>query len=409
MKTSTLSPVAPSQRFVILDALRGFALLGICLANYPEFSLYTFLPAEAADAMPLATADRWARCLLYALVDGKFYTLFSLLFGIGFSIIMGNALRKGADGMRIFYRRMAVLTVIGLLHLMLLWSGDILMLYALLGMLLPLFRNASNRSLLTWAAVLLLLPACVDAVQALCGFDLSAPAVERQWEWCARFGITEDNFAYWLRDARDYTGVLQFLVQGAWERMYEFIEGNRYFKVLGLFLVGFWIGRNRLYVKLDDLRPRLRLVTLVGLLWSLPLSALYSWSAVGGHPWGKMAHTLLYTLSVYPLALAYLTALCLLFLLTKEARLWRWIAAPGRMALSNYIGQTLVGILLFYGVGLGWGASAGLLHTELIALAVYALQVLCSRLWLARFAFGPLEWLWRMLTYGKPLSLRQRR
>ncbi|MCD8266028.1 MAG: DUF418 domain-containing protein, partial [Prevotellaceae bacterium] len=189
---------------------------------------------------------------------------------------------------------------------------------------------------------------------------------------------------------------------------YEFIEGNRYFKVLGLFLVGFWIGRNRLYAKLDDMRPRLRLITLWGLLWSFPLSVLYAWSAVNAHPWGKVAHTLLYTLSVYPLALVYLTALCLLFLRTKNAAPWRWIAAPGRMALSNYISQTLVGILLFYGVGLGWGASTGLLHTELIALAVYAAQVLCSKLWLTTFSFGPLEWLWRMLTYGKALSIRQR-
>ncbi len=137
MTTHTLSPVRSSERYVILDALRGFALLGICMANFPEFSLFTFLKPEAAAALPTAAIDRFVRYLTYVFVDGKFYTLFSLLFGIGFSLIITHAMQKGADGFRIFYRRMTVLAVIGFLHLMFIWSGDILMLYALLGLLLP--------------------------------------------------------------------------------------------------------------------------------------------------------------------------------------------------------------------------------------------------------------------------------
>lgn len=156
MTTHTLSPVRSSERYVILDALRGFALLGICMANFPEFSLFTFLKPEAAAALPTAAIDRFVRYLTYVFVDGKFYTLFSLLFGIGFSLIITHAMQKGADGFRIFYRRMTVLAVIGFLHLMFIWSGDILMLYALLGLLLPCFRHVSDRGLLTWAAVLLL-------------------------------------------------------------------------------------------------------------------------------------------------------------------------------------------------------------------------------------------------------------
>ena len=164
MNNERMAPVKTSERYVILDALRGFAILGICAANYPEFSLYTFQGKEITDAMPTADIDRVLRFLLYFLVDGKFYTLFSLLFGIGFSIIISNAARKGANGFRIFYRRMALLTLIGFLHLMFIWSGDILMLYALLGMCLPLLRNASDRGLLRTAAFFLLLPIAVDAV-----------------------------------------------------------------------------------------------------------------------------------------------------------------------------------------------------------------------------------------------------
>ena len=140
------APVAVRQRYIILDALRGFALLGIVLANFPEFSLWTFLSDEAQAALPTAALDRGCHWLLYLLVDGKFYTLFSLLFGMGFSIIIANAARRGADGFRIFYRRMTVLLLIGLVHLLFLWSGDILALYALMGMLLPLFRHQDIRT-----------------------------------------------------------------------------------------------------------------------------------------------------------------------------------------------------------------------------------------------------------------------
>ena len=133
MNKNNLSPVKPSERYVILDALRGFALIGICLANYPEFSLYTFQPADVAAAMPSAGIDRIVRFLQYVFVDGKFYTLFSLLFGMGFSIIISHAAQRGPGGFKLFYRRMAVLLLIGFIHLMFIWSGDILMLYALMG------------------------------------------------------------------------------------------------------------------------------------------------------------------------------------------------------------------------------------------------------------------------------------
>ena len=150
------------QRIVILDALLGFALLGIILANFPEFSLWTFQSERVQQAMDTAAADSTVAWLLSLLVDGKFYLNFSVLFGIGFSIILENAVKRGANGMHIFYRRMTVLAVIGLLHMMLLWSGDILLLYALMGMLLPLFRRCSDRSLLGWAVFFLLLPVGID-------------------------------------------------------------------------------------------------------------------------------------------------------------------------------------------------------------------------------------------------------
>lgn len=251
MNKSDLSPVRSSERYVILDALRGFALLGIAMANFPEFSLYTFMSSEDTATLPLSGVDQWVRYLLYFFVDGKFYTIFSLLFGIGFSIIFENVARKGGNALSVFYRRMIVLALIGFVHLMFIWSGDILLLYALLGMLLPPLRKLSNRSLLTVAFILLLIPVVVDFLCEVTQLRLSEPAVRMQQVYCTKFGITDENFAYWLHDARSYGEVFQFLIQGAWVRMQEFIDGNRYFKVLGLFLLGFYIGRQHLYARLE--------------------------------------------------------------------------------------------------------------------------------------------------------------
>ena len=408
MEKVRYSPVKPSERYVILDALRGFALIGIILANYPEFSLYTFQSAETAASMPSAGIDRVVRFLQYFLVDGKFYTLFSLLFGIGFSIIISHAAERGDGGFRLFYRRMAVLVLIGFVHLMFIWSGDILMLYALMGMALPLFRGVSDKALFRWAAFFVLLPVFVDAATSLLGVSLSAPAVRAQWHYCRMYGITEENFGYWLRDADTYREVFQFLVQGALVRVQEFVDGNRYFKVMGLFILGFYIGRRKLYADLSSHKALLRRVATVGFAVGLPLSVVYAWSAVGGHPFGTVGHSVLYLVSVYPLGLAYMSGLCLLYLRSRNARLWRWLAAPGRMALTNYIGQSVVGMFLFYGIGLGLGASVGLATTELIALGVFALQVLFSKFWLHYCQFGPLEWVWRMLNYGRTFCLWNR-
>lgn len=403
--TGSAMPVKASERYMILDILRGFALMGIAVANFPEFALYTFLPGEAVAAMPTAKADCVARWVHYMLIDGKFYTIFSLLFGIGFSIIISNAMCRGADGLKIFYRRMAILAAIGLLHLMLLWSGDILLLYALMGMLLPLFRNATDRIILSWAVAMLLLPVAVDTAAQLAGIYLSAPVVEMQQHCCSLYGITDANFAYWLRDAADYHAVHQFLVQGALVRVQEFIDGNRYFKVLGLLLIGYCIGRHRLYARLEEFRPLLRRLAVGCLAAGLPLSAIYAWSAVAGHPWGNACHSVLYVLSVYPTGMAYVALLCLTYLRVRGCIVFRMFAAPGCMALTCYIGQSVVGILIFYGIGLGLGASMGLVQVIAVAVATFVVQALLCAVWLRWFRFGPLEWIWRMLTYGKTFSL----
>ena len=344
-------PTTAKERYVVIDALRGLALLGIALANFPEFALWTFLSADEQSAMSTAGVDRIVRFLQYMLVDGKFYTIFSLLFGVGFALILSR------HPVSLFVRRMAILTVIGVCHLMFIWSGDILLLYAIGGLLLPLCLRLNDKQLLMLAACLILIPVGLDALTEYAGFDFAGPFYNLWWTEASRQGITEENFATWLRDADSYPQMFAFLLQGACERIWEFVSGHRLPKVVGLFIIGYLIGKHQLYAKLDEYHSLLRRLCRYALSWGLPASALYAWSATEGHPWGLTIHSLLYTVSVLPLAFGYI-------------------------------------------VGFGLGCSMGLIYIELTALVVFVVQIVVSGWWLQWFNFGPLEWIWRMLTYG---------
>ncbi len=397
--------VIPKQRHIILDALRGIALLGICLANYSEFSLYSFQDSQVTDAMPTAGIDTAVRYFQYIFIDGKFYTLFSLLFGIGFSIILANAAQNNRNGLTVFYRRMTVLLFIGLFHLVFLWAGDILILYAFVGFFLPLFRHLPGKKIISYAVILLLFPVVIDAGVEIFGWNLAAPAIAATGYLHDQYGITNENFPVWLAESRSYLDVLKFNIAGSFIRMQEFIDGNRAFKVLGLFLIGFCIGRKRIYANLDENKEMLRKVMGYGFLIGLPTSVLYAWSGMNGHPFGLALHSFIYAISVVPLAFAYIAAICLAYLRNKEHPLFGLFAAPGRMALTNYLMQSVFGIIIFYGIGLGLGARTGLVYAELIAIAVFTVQIIYSYQWLNYYRFGPLEWIWRMLTYGRRLNI----
>ena len=398
-------PTTAKERHVILDALRGLALLGIALANFPEFALWTFLSADEQQAMTTADIDGVVRYMQYLLVDGKFYTIFSLLFGVGFSLILSR------HPVSLFMRRMLLLAVIGFCHLMFIWSGDILLLYACGGLLLPLFIRLKDKALLAVAVVLIVLPVGLDALTEYAGIDFARPFYDAWWAEASRQGITEENFATWLRDADSYPKMFAFLCQGACERMWEFVEGHRLPKVVGLFMLGYLIGKHRLYARFEELP--LRKVCFVAFAVGVPMSILYAWSATHGHPWGQTVHSLLYAASVIPMAAGYVTAMCMWYQICQlsarpkdacyqwDARIFNWLAAPGRMALSNYISQSLVGVLLFYGLGFGLGCSFGLVYVELTGFAVFVLQIVICKWWFRHFRFGPLEWVWRMLTYGR--------
>ena len=405
--TSTPTSQPVKKRIISLDALRGFALLGIAAANFPEFSLWTFLDEESQLKMKTGSLDIIVRAFQYMFVDGKFYTIFSILFGIGFSIIISHAMEKGANGFRIFYRRMVLLLLIGLFHLLFIWSGDILMLYAAIGMLLPLFRNCNPKTILKFAVFFLTLPILVEILRTVTHFNPADLLYSAWWQTAYSYGINENNFASWLLKSDTYSDVHAFLMQGAVERMWEFVLGQRYFKVLGLFLLGYYIGKQQIFKYLDENLALLIKVAKICCCVGLPLSMVYVWRSMSLQPLGQVFHTIIYTFSVYPLGIAYMSLISIIYVKTKASSIWQILAYPGRMALTCYILQSTFGMIIFYGIGLGLGMTSGLFFTEIVAVLVFTIEIVLSAFWLKFFNFGPLEWIWRMLTYGKVFKIRK--
>lgn len=405
------TPASLKERAEILDILRGIALFGICMANYPALSLYVFQTPELKAAMPTASIDKWLPYIHFAFFDGKFYSLFSLLFGIGFSIIL---LKKGKDGksrLPFFYRRLLALAVIGLAHALLLWEGDILFLYALIGMLLPLFRNVKDKTLIiTWAA-LIFSPVLFDLFKGLTENKYNpANYFERKAiETSTYFGITENNFRNWHAVHTDYSSMFDANRANFFWRWQGLLNSNRLPKVLGMFLLGFYVGRKMIYARLEENIPLLKKVQRWGFIIGLPFSFAHAYTemnSLGEGPIGLL-HALFYALSVVPLSLAYTATICLWYLKPKGRERLRIFSAPGRMALTNYIMQTVTAVCIFYGIGLGLGAKTGVFYVFLISIGVYILQVIYSNVWLKYFEYGPVEWIWRQVTYGKRLKLRR--
>lgn len=411
METATTNPVSLSERAHILDILRGIALLGICLANYRSFSLYVFQTSEVINQLPTARIDEWVSYFHFIFIDGKFYSLFSLLFGIGFSIILLRTKAKGF-GLSIFYRRIVILLLMGLAHLLLLWDGDILMLYALIGLFLPLFRNVSDRKLIFIWVLLILFPIFMDLIKVLTDnqWNVAKPLEKVALAADDVRGITDTNWRTWFLDHPTYADLLRFNQSGILWRYQGLLENNRIFKVLGMFLLGLYVGRKLIYRKLEENKSLLKKVQLYGFAVGLPLSVAHAYLSLDGHYLPEafaLMDTATYAFSVVPLCLAYTCTICLWFLNGSNRKLLQLFSAPGRMALSNYILQTILGILIFYGLGFGLGYKFGLIFILLIAVGVYGLEIVFSHLWLRHFNYGPLEWIWRQLTYGKKFPLRK--
>jgi len=406
------APVNPDERLRLLDALRGFALLGIFLINVGDFALFPLMPVEDRAELPLGSLTQLAATVSLVLVRAKFYTIFSFLFGLGFAMLLARAASRGADFPRLYGRRLAVLLAIGAVHMTLIWHGDILAVYALLGFLLPRFARVSDRGLLIWAAALFAAPAAVRAVIVLSGGALDPGSPLRaasQWLDRRLLGTTEDAALLAVLQSGDLLLLLKYNLAGPLYRLSELCSSLRLPRVLGAFLLGVYAGRRRILEDAAAHRDRLRRV----LIWCLPVglaaNAVLAAMSSPGRPPGapvRIAEDLV-SAGVVPLALAYIAGFALLWLRPSARRGLAWFAPAGRMALTNYLAQSVIGIFVFYGVGLGLGGRVGSAAAALIAIVVFAVQVLLSALWLRRYRYGPVEWMWRSLAYGRRQPLQR--
>ena len=412
MPAQQISPVSLSERSDILDVLRGLALLGVLLDNVFGFTGWGFLTQANREALSTWPADGVIGLLEQTFINGKFYSLFSLLFGIGFSIILIRNEQKGINPLKIFYRRLFILLIIGAGHLFLLWEGDILFLYALIGMLLPLFRKCSDKTLLIWAVALIASPILFDIVSVFFHYkngnflEAMAQSIDKK----TGLPIDDTYGQYLYKDGSGWQEWRNWQASG-WLYRYSYIlDSNRIPKVLGMFLIGFYAGRKMIYANLENYVSIFKLLRRWGFIIGIPSAiACTYFEFFGKHIPDAMglAHTIFYAISVVPLCLAYVSVICLQWIKMKGNSKWKILAPMGRMALTNYLLQTILGITIYYGIGLGFGGNIGPTIFIPVSLGVYVLQIIYSTWWLKHFNYGPFEWIWRMLTYGKILPLKK--
>ncbi len=401
--TGAYGPTRGAERLLVLDALRGFALFGVLLVNLRDLSLFGFLSETARAGLVTARSDHWLDLAMTALVDVKAFTIFTLLFGVGFAMQAQRASAAGADMSR-YVRRLLVLLAIGLLHAYLLWWGDILRLYALLGLLLLPLARLRARTL-----------AVLGIFVAVFATPLLRPMMAA---WLPSTESSEAASAAALTAFQSPSWPLMLranLTHDIWTRITAW---GLPFYVLGRLLVGAALGKSGVLWEPQKHRRFWKRLLIVLLPLGIALTAfvmLRDHGAFGPlEGWWRSEQARALTRvsrsgASLALGLAYVAIFVLLFELPGWRRWLQLFAPVGRMALTNYLMQTVVALALFYGVGLGIGPRFGLVGVLASGVLIFLAQIAMSRWWLARFHFGPVEWLWRNLTYGHRQPMQRER
>ncbi|MBS1787534.1 MAG: DUF418 domain-containing protein [Acidobacteria bacterium] len=381
-------PIIATERVVALDVLRGVALLGVLLINLDS----GFRGSLFAHILNFHTHPGWANhatdLVLAWIFQFKAFTLFSFLFGVGAGVQMERTAKRGRRTARFLFRRFTVLFAIGLFHMLLIWNGDILTLYAVCGLLLIPFIRLSCRWLAIAGIAVILLSPYLPFFGSL--FP-SETAIRTQAELATRIYATGSFTEIMSLRFNEAVHFISPLLIGVLPRTF------------GLMLLGIAAWRGRLVQQPVEHRKLLwGIVAIAGSLGALT-TTLELWAKeTGNQP--LAAFDWLYSYSAVLLAFAYGAGLLLCFGRGLEERrgwLARLFSAVGQMALTNYLTQSVIFSLLFYGFGFGLFGKPGSASATGIGLAVFAVQLAISDWWLLRFRFGPVEWLWRSLTYGR--------
>lgn len=392
-----------SERIVVVDVLRAVALLGIVI-THAEMGFLAG-PGPGQDFMQFSALDGTVRKWVYILIESKFFSIFSFLFGLSFAIQLSNAARKGSPFAGRFAWRLTILFVIGLAH-QLLFNGDILMIYAALGFLLiPLGRVRSGVLLVT--ALLLLLNA-PGLVQGVANIDAAPPTPEQQRENERVNAVFSEGGKQLYLSTK--TGALSEIAHVNYSHglemkwLYQWSSG-RLWITFGCFLLGVCAGRANLFRDTESNRRFFRHLLIYGGGVAVSSTALGMFYTPGG-AWSGMFMQFVSGLQKATLAAAYVAAVTLLYWKNSRGVL-SYLAPLGKMGLTTYLLQSVFLAVTFYGVGFGLMGETGSTVAVGLGTALFIVQVFIARWWLKRFSMGPVEWLWRSLTQlrWQPLSL----
>ncbi len=424
------APVAESQRLKLIDALRGVALLGILLMNIPGFSMPDYSSEDYRNDP--TNVNFWVSAVISIFFEGKMRALFGMIFGAGVVLFIMKKEQTGTPVTLLFYRRMFWLVIFGLIHAhLILWIGDILYLYGICGMLVYLFRNVKPIYLVLGVPLVALVQFGANAafyhhvrsiriayVEASAVKAQNKPLSEVQQKAMEQWREIEKKLIPSREDAKentrrmksDYSTIANYLrpIAFDFQTKYLIIEvwDSLALMLLGLalyrwsFLSGHWSNRN--YWK----------VLIIGYTIGLPLVIYSFWHS---HVHNPNLEAMLRRLEdvpiqwtglIYPfqrilLVMAHASALILMYKSGIAQGLFRRLIAVGQMAFTNYIMHSVICTLFFFGYGLNYYGEFQLYQVYYVCLAIWVLQLVLSPIWLHYFLFGPLEWLWRSLTYWK--------
>jgi uncharacterized protein len=385
---NTLSPIKESERIVSLDVIRGFSLLGIFIINMISFhSPFLYMDPYSWWKVPSDIAlFPW----IDVLVQASFYPLFAMMFGYGLAIQQDRAGEKGMAFYTFAIRRLLILLVIGCTHAFLVWSGDILINYAVFGLLLLLFMGLRGKSLLLLGSLLLLLPQLFFSI-LLVLMTFSDPAGVAHY---TNIGALQDSVAAYASGSFSEIMVQRF---SDWYAVNS--PGSLLFLILSILpvmMIGAGAGKLKLLEKAASYKRSWLLLGVCLLVTSIAI---------------KMLPLMIETNAAYSYIQDYLggpflsvSYAVILALLVENKKMKKWskpLASAGRMSLTNYLLQSIIGTLIFYSYGFGLYGQVTLTTGTYLALGIFAIQVIISEIWLSKFKHGPVEKLWRLLSYGK--------
>lgn len=399
-------PVQVQERVEVLDVIRGFALLGILIVNMIWFSTPALYLELLGKNMWTGFWDRTVSSVISLFIEGKFYTMFSFLFGLGFVIFYERAKTKTNSPTLLFYRRLFILLLIGLAHAFFIWYGDILVSYALLGFLLPLFFNKKPKTLLIWAAVLFLILVSVVALGALSimledeGAAWNSAAIMQSFVADVENRLESSFYAY------GQGTFAEIMAQRVSDNLFIYTYIYQVvFLILPLFLLGLYAGRRGVFKNTEENLVFIKKAWKWGFVIGFTMSIV---SYISGNQMDPLFPSVYSVINLGAgilgdtgLSIFYMASIVLLYQNREWILRLKPLAYMGRMPLSNYLLQSIICTTIFYSYGLGLYGQVGPAIGLVLAIVIFIAQIFISRYWLERYRFGPMEWIWRSLTYGK--------